>query len=149
MIRFLIIPFLMGSMVYAADIFAMVNALDRNDTDAFKSMVRTIEDANTARSDNNKSILMYAVWVGNEEAVKELVSKGSDINHADESGATALHLAIWKDRNAIALYLIEKGASVNALSRDGMTPSDIALLRSNTQVMEAIEKKKPKLKPLL
>jgi len=133
----------------SADIFKLVQALDRNDTKAFTSMIITIEDANTARSDNNKTILMYATWVGNSDAVKYLLDKGANVNAQDISNATALHLAIWKDHTDIAVYLLEHGASSSSMSVDGMTPSDIALLRSNTKVIEAITKTKPKLKSLL
>lgn len=149
MIRTIILLFVFITIVNAADIFKLTQSLDRNDTTAFKAMVHTIDDANTARSDNQKSILMYAVWVGNLEAVKHLLAQGANVNASDAGGATALHLAIWKNHTDIALHLLENGASANAISQDGMTPSDIAILRSNTRVMEAIEKKKPKLKPLL
>jgi ankyrin repeat protein len=146
-----IILLLVMLSIYAsgADIFKLVQALDRNDTKAFESMVVSIEDANTARSDNNKTILMYACWVGNNKAVKYLVDKGADVNTQDVSNATALHLAIWKDQTEIALFLLEHGASASTMGIDGMTPSDIAVLRSNTKVMEALEKAKPKLKSLL
>lgn len=133
---------------YGADIFKLVQTLDRNDTQAFISMVKTIDDANTARSDNNKTILMYASWVGNNDAVKHLVVMGANINAQDSSNATALHLAIWKDHTDIALYLLNQGASASSMSIDGMTPNDIAILRSNTKVIEAINKAKPKLKSL-
>jgi ankyrin repeat protein len=149
MIRTIILLFVFINVVNATDIFKLTQSLDRNDTAAFKSMVHTVDDANTARSDNQKSILMYAVWVGNLEAVKHLLAQGANVNASDAGGATALHLAIWKEHTDIALHLLENGASANAISQDGMTPSDIAILRSNTKVMEAIEKKKPKLKPLL
>ncbi len=136
------------AILSGADIFKLVQALDRNDTKIFISMVNTIEDANTARSDNNKTILMYASWIGNIEAVKYLVTLGANINAQDASNATALHLAIWKDHTDIALYLLEQGSSASAMSVDGMTPSDIAILKSNTKVIDAINKSKPKLKSL-
>lgn len=139
---------LFGTYLCAADILKLVQILDRNDSKAFNAMIVTIEDANSARSDNNKTILMYASWIGNTEAVKALVEKGADVNAVDLSNATALHLAIWRDHTDIALYLLERGASTKAMSLDGMTPSDIAILRSNTAVMEAIEKTNPKLKSL-
>jgi ankyrin repeat protein len=139
---------LFGTLLSGADILKLVQTLDRNDTKTFNTMIVTIEDANSARSDNNKTILMYASWVGNTEAVHTLVEKGANVNAADSSNATALHLAIWRDHTDIALYLLEHGASTKAMSLDGMTPSDIAILRSNTTVMEAIEKTKPKLKSL-
>jgi len=139
---------LLGTFLSGADILTLVQTLDRNDTKEFNKMIVTVEDANSARPDNNKTILMYASWIGNTEAVQVLVEKGADVNAADLSNATALHLAIWKDRTDIALYLLEHGASAKAMSLDGMTPSDIAILRSNTKVKEAIDKAKPKLKSL-
>ncbi|MDD2830056.1 MAG: ankyrin repeat domain-containing protein [Sulfuricurvum sp.] len=136
------------SVLNGADIFKLVQAVDRNDTVTFKQMVQTISDANTARSDNNKSILMYASWVGNGDMVEYLVRQGADINAQDSSNATALHLAIWKDHTDIALFLLDHGASSTIMSVDGMMASDIAMIRSNTKVMERIESLKPKLKSL-
>ena len=131
-----------------ADIFKLVGAIDRNDTAGFVSMVQTIGDANTARSDNNKTILMYAAYKGNKEAVEHLITKGANVNASDSTNATALHLAIWKDHTGIALLLLEKGASTSTMSTDGMTPSDIALIRSNSKIIEAIEASKQKRKTL-
>ena len=148
MIKIVLLFALTCTFVSGADIFKLVQALDRNDTKAFSSMIMNLADANLARSDNNKSILMYASWINNQEAVKILVEKGANINAQDSSNATALHLAIWKDNTDIALYLIEHGASISAMSMDGMTPGDIAILRSNTKVIEAINQVKPKLKSL-
>ena len=135
--------------IHAADIFELVGLLDKKETASFKAKIVTPVDANSAREDNNKTILMYACWVGNLDAVKHLIAQGADINTGDSGGATALHLAAWKDHNDIALYLLEKGASGSALSKEGMTPLDIAMMRENHQLIEAIEKAAPKLKPLL
>jgi ankyrin repeat protein len=132
-----------------ADILELVQLLDRNDTQMFQSRVQTLNDANTAREDNNKTILMYAVWVGNTDAVKYLIDKGADINAQDTGGASALHLAAWKGHTPIALYLIDKGASTTMMSKEGMTPLDIAMMRENREIMEAIGKATPKRKKLL
>jgi len=134
---------------YGADILELVRALDLNESTKFESMVLTSEDANSARSDNNKSILMYASWIGNGDAVKYLVKAGADVNAQDATGATALHLAIWKSHNEIARFLIEHGASANSMSKEGMTPFDIAVLKGNQEIAEAIKNAAPKLKPLL
>lgn len=132
-----------------ADILQLVGLLDRNETTTFVNKIQTIGDANTAREDNNKTVLMYACWVGNIEAVKHLVQKGANVNAQDAGGATALHLAAWKNHTPIALYLIENGASGSAMSKDGMTPLDVALMRENQEIAKAIEKAAPKLKKLL
>lgn len=140
---------IIGSSLYGADILGLVRILDSNDTAAFKATVLTSDDANAIRNDNNKTVLMYASWIGNSEAVEHLITKGAEINAQDTSGATALHLAIWKSHNTIALFLLAHGASPYSMSNDGMTPLDIATLRGNKEVVEAIEKAAPKLKPLL
>ncbi len=144
------IVFLLFLSVYtqAADILALVGMLDRNDTAGFESMVTTPDDANSFRSDNNKTILMYASWVGNQKAIKWLISHGANVNATDTTNATALHLAIWKGHTSIALYLLEQGASPLTMSKEGMTPSDIALFHNNTPVMRAIQQRKPRLKSI-
>jgi hypothetical protein len=147
--RHLITIVLAAFSLQAADILDLVALLDRNDTKTFESRVQTIADANSMREDNKKSILMYACWVGNTEAVTYLVQKGADVNAQDNGGATALHLAIWKGFTPIALYLLENGASASSISQEGMTPMDIAVLKENREVISAIEKTTPKLKPLL
>ncbi|MEW5832821.1 MAG: ankyrin repeat domain-containing protein [Campylobacterota bacterium] len=148
--RRLFFPLLMlVSLAQGADILQLVALLDRNDTETFKAQVQTLQDANAMRGDNNKTVLMYACWVGNDEAVRHLVEKGADVNAHDAGGATALHLAAWKNRTAVALYLLEHGASGSAISREGMTPLDIAMMRENRTIADAIEKAAPKLKPLL
>ena len=140
--------FLLAFSAQGADILSLVKILDRNDTAAFVSAVQTLEDANTLRGDNNKTVLMYACWVGNAPAVRHLVAKGADVNARDEGGATALHLAAWKGHNDIAYFLLDNGASGSAMSNEGMTPLDIAMMRENSPLVDAIEKAAPKLKSL-
>lgn len=138
-----------GINVYGADILQLVQVLDTNDTAVFKSLVISADDANAMRDDNNKTILMYASWIGNREAVEYLVSKKADVNAQDSNGATALHLAIWKGHDEIALYLLRHNASANAMSKEGMTPLDIAMMRGNQTIIQEIQNRAPKLKPLL
>ncbi|ADR34035.1 Ankyrin [Sulfuricurvum kujiense DSM 16994] len=147
--KILLLAVLLSNLLYGAEILKLVSLLDLNDTEALEMQVQNLNDANAAREDNNKTVLMYACWVGNLEAVKYLVSKGADVNAQDSGGATALHLAAWKGHNTIALYLLENGASGSSMSKDGMTPLDIALMKENKEIAEAIEKAAPKLKPLL
>lgn len=133
----------------SADILKLVQLLDENDTAQFKSAVASAEDANAMRDDNNKTILMYASWIGNGEAVHYLISKGAEPNKQDGTGVTALHLALWKSHSDIAVYLLQHGASGETMSGDGLTPLDIANMRGNQEIVEMIKKSAPKLKPLL
>lgn len=138
-----------GITLHSADILDLVRLLDRNDTATFQSRIQNLSDANALRADNNKTVLMYACWVGNLEAVKYLVSRGADVNAQDSGGATALHLSAWKGNVPIALYLIENGASGQIMSKEGMSALDIALMQGNNEIADAISKAAPKLKPLL
>lgn len=135
--------------IEGADILRLVNLLDRNDTAQFKSMIVSAEDANAMRDDNNKTILMYASWVGNTEAVEYLIGKGAEPNKQDIGGVTALHLALWKSHSDIAVYLLRHGASGETMSSDGLTPLDIANMRGNQEIVKMITEAAPKLKPLL
>ncbi|MCK9372096.1 MAG: ankyrin repeat domain-containing protein [Sulfuricurvum sp.] len=141
--------FMLGNPLFGADILELVRTLDANDTGTFKSLITTPDDANTMRSDNNKSILMYASWIGNSEAVEHLVASGAKVNVQDTNGVSALHLAAWKSNTPIALYLLQHGAFGNITSSDGMTPLDIARMKENQILAKEIEKTIPKLKPLL
>ncbi|MDP3290486.1 MAG: ankyrin repeat domain-containing protein [Sulfuricurvum sp.] len=147
--RFFFLSFLFAISLQAANILDLVGLLDRNDMVTFQSRIQTLNDANSAREDNNKTILMYACWIGNTEAVKYLVLKGANVNAQDSGGATALHLAAWKGHVAIALYLLENGASAQTMSKDGMSSLDIALMQGNQEIADAMNKSAPKLKPLL
>jgi len=145
----LLLSMMLGISAHGADILELVQTLDANNTTAFKSMIQTSDDANAQRSDNNKTILMYASWIGNSEAVEYLVTSGAKVNAQDSNGVSALHLAVWKSYNPIALYLLQHGASGNITSSDGMTPLDIARMKENQILAKEIEKTIPKLKPLL
>lgn len=145
-----IFTFLIITMsLQGADILQLVDILDRNDTSALKSHIQTIEDANCMRPDNNKTILMYAVWLGNTDAVTLLVDKGADVNAQDAGGNTALYLATGKEFTHIALHLIKHGASGYTMNKEGETPLDIAIKFGNNKIVKAIKKSTPKLKKLL
>ena len=133
----LALPFF-AAYLAAADLADMLPYLDINSTAHFKSLVAGTEEANAKRSDNNKTVLMYAVWVGNAEAVKHLLSKGADINAKDSEGITPLLLAIYTDRNEIAAILIAQGADVNASAHDGTTPLMMSRIRQNKEIEEAL-----------
>ena len=67
-----------------------------------------------------------AAALGNNEAVKQNLTAGTDVNAKDESGWTPLHWAASKVHNKTAKLLIKEGADVNAVNKDGLSPLDYA-----------------------
>ena len=67
-----------------------------------------------------------AAALGNNEAVKQHLTAGTDVNAKDESGWTPLHWAASKVHNKTAKLLIKEGADVNAINNDGQSPLDYA-----------------------
>ena len=67
-----------------------------------------------------------AAALGNNEAVKQHLTAGTDVNAKDESGWTPLHWAASKVHNKTAKLLIKEGADVNAVNKDGLSPLDYA-----------------------
>lgn len=60
------------------------------------------------------------------EAIIVAAEHGVDLNHADFTGATALHDAAARNLVTVVRELAERGADVNALNGRGLTPLDIA-----------------------
>ena len=67
-----------------------------------------------------------AAALGNNEAVKQHLDVGTDVNAKDESGWTPLHWAASKVHNKTAKLLIKEGADVNVVNIDGLSPLDYA-----------------------
>ena len=67
-----------------------------------------------------------AAALGNNEAVKQHLTAGTDVNAKDESGWTPLHWAASKVHNKTAKLLIKEDADVNAVNKDGLSPLDYA-----------------------
>jgi len=63
---------------------------------------------------------------GDIAQVRMLLGQGAEVNAADNSGITPLHVAILNDHVRLAEILLAKGANVHARSNNGMTPLHLA-----------------------
>ena len=61
-----------------------------------------------------------------------------DINTADSSGDTALHVFLWRGDEHAARELIRYGANVNAIGDMGETPLHVAVRRAEAKTLAAL-----------
>jgi len=90
-------------------------------------------DPNGARKESEFP-LWWAARSGNLEMIKDLVSRGADLNtQRPGNGTTALHVAIYFNHPEVLRYLVEKGASARKKTLDrnpwgiyNATPQELA-----------------------
>lgn len=68
---------------------------------------------------NEKEQFLAAAAEGDMETVGRLVSRGVNVNTADENHLTALHYAAMNARTKVLEFLIDRGADVNATDTKG------------------------------
>jgi hypothetical protein len=78
-------------------------------------------DINTPSKLYKRSILYYAVAGRNEEAVKQLIAAGANVNQADEFGNTPLMVAVTETNLGCTQTLCNAGANVNASNLNKMS----------------------------
>jgi ankyrin repeat protein len=87
--------------------------------------------------------LFYAIEYGQFEIVKNLISKGANLESKDLSGMTPLvFTAYWDFPNAanVIKLLIKSGADINAKSAEGETVLDFALSSAQGDILDDLIK---------
>ena len=77
---------------------------------------------------------------GNNEAVKQHLAAGTDVNAKSGDGRTPLHYAAWRGHKEIIELLIAAGADVNAKTKYGSTPLDLAIHLKRTETADLLRK---------
>lgn len=112
-------------------------ALQKNDLDTFLSMLATqVKDINAVNSKGD-TLLIVAATLGNEDAVKELIIAGADVNKPNSfTKDTALIRALYNGYPEIARTLVYSGASLNTVNNYGHSPLFIALEKKYPQLID-------------
>jgi ankyrin repeat protein len=83
--------------------------------------------------------IINAAYAGDEEAVREILELGTDINVRSISGDTALHVAVFQQDNLIVKLLLDYGFDPNAIvPRNGYTPLHNAVSANNVAAVRLL-----------
>ena len=86
------------------------------------------------RGASGDSPLHAALWAGDDEAARELVDAGADVNAPGEESYTPLHVAVAKSNASMVRLLVERGASWHSRSELGSTPMEDARRSENPDI---------------
>lgn len=113
----------------------LLAAAREGDLMTLQSLLAGGADANYTRQDGS-SILAWAVYGNNTEAVDLLIHAGADVNAANDYGVTPLSLACANGNSIVVEKLLDAGADLNRVKLTGETP---LMTCSNAGAVEAVK----------
>ncbi|OAB79342.1 hypothetical protein WSTR_05300 [Wolbachia endosymbiont of Laodelphax striatellus] len=131
-----------GDLNTVKDLVSRGVSLDTKDSDGW-TLLDIARDSNIVaylqqtQLDLDKR-LFTAVQGSNLSEVKDLVSRGADVNTKNGDGHTSLHLAVLKNFLPGVEYLIEKGANIDAKDNIGRTPLHYAAMNGYLNIVQQI-----------
>lgn len=102
----------------------------------FAAVAKKWESTTKKLKKNGFTLLHCAAMLGKIEIVKNLVSKGVDVNAKDYKGGTPLLAAADVET---AKILISSGADVNAKTDNGVTPLHVAALEVRNKKIKLVQ----------
>jgi ankyrin repeat protein len=79
------------------------------------------------RSTCGDTPLHTALWARDDEAARELIAAGADVDAAGEEGYTPLQVAIAQGNVALTVLLWSRGAAWDKVNEFGTTARDMAM----------------------
>ncbi|MEI0530813.1 ankyrin repeat domain-containing protein [Brachyspira pilosicoli] len=95
----------------------------------------------TLKDSNGRNILMYAVFYGDSDIIKDIAKQIDNINEKDNDGRTALHLAAQYGKYEAVVSLVELGADINIKDNLSLKPIDIAEFEGFEDIYNYLESK--------
>ncbi len=114
---------------------AMVEAVKNDDNVKVQSLLDKGVSPNL-KTDDGKTILMLAAYLGHSDVAESLIKKGADVNAKDKDGKTPLMYAAEKGNIEMAKLLLEKGADINAVDNSGKTALQIAKENNQNEMVK-------------
>lgn len=118
----------------------MLNIAVRNDNEEFaKRLIELGANINAVSVDRGYTAVMDAVWRGNIEILKLLISKDADLNTINKEGQNNLILAVGADKDKIVKLLAENGANPDIKDQMGMSAYGYATLFRKEKIVEILK----------
>ena len=121
--------------VAAASDRRLVEATEKGDKQAVRSLLKKHADVNTPQSDG-ATALAWAAYQDDMEMAELLIGAGAKVNAANDYGITPLWLACTNGSAAMADKLLKAGADPNAAQWTGATP---LMMCARTGNLEAVK----------
>src|SRR5262245_39875475 len=126
-----------GAVLIAADDLRLLEAVQRQDRQAVRTLVNQHVDVNAARGDG-LTALAIAVHQDDVEAVDLLMRAGARVNAANDLGMTPLMLAAINGNSTIVDRLLKGQADPNAARSTGETAMVFAARTGNPAVIRLL-----------
>jgi ankyrin repeat protein len=111
----------------------LYNAMQHN-TAAIDALIKNGAEVKTRNAEGKNAIMLLVFYDDCREDVKKMIkflkTAGIDINEADKSGNTALHLACEKDNREGVSLLLSLGADLDRKNREGQTPFTLSISKN-------------------
>jgi uncharacterized protein len=121
----------------AADDFRLLDASERGDGAAVRSLVAARADVNATRPDG-ATPLAWAVHHDDAQTVELLIKAGANVNAANDYGVTPLTLACTNRNAAMVATLLKAGANPNIAQWNGETPLMTCAATGNVEGVKAL-----------
>lgn len=108
------------------------------DNEQVAAMIRTDPSRVSDTNELGKQPLQYAVSFRNRAAMDLLVDAGADVNAADGTGLTALHVAAMLGLQEEAQWLLDHGADMHQPDHFGDLPSHTAAIYGQGGVIKVL-----------
>ena len=114
-------------------------AILRGDNTEAASFLKHGADINHRDDPDGWTPLIYAIYYGNESAIKLLLNAGANVSISDYAGRTPLMIAAICGKQELAKSLIDSGADVCAMDHAGKTALDFAVEYHQNQCYEFLK----------
>ena len=127
-VTLLLILFLVSChLVACSTMTPLAKATKDGDINKLSDLISSGGNINERERKAGWSLLHYAIYYNQIDAVKFLIEKGANVNITDAQGYTPLLFALHYINKDIINVLVDSGANMNILNKEGYTPLSYAL----------------------